>query len=434
MKGKIKEIIRKAPGMNRLLAAMEENQEAIRILNYENLIIAQEGIDLRLKMKKNAGEKINVVFVCHRPAIWGSLQSVYEALMADERFRVTIVTIPNKKQLPGKGLRHEEYEWEGAEEFWKGEECLKGYDDETGEWLDLRSLRPDYLFFQQPYNIARPMQYRSPIVSKYCKIAYVAYFAPTDFGEIYDECAPIDYLSDLSFFFAQHRRDEQHVRERFGLFDNTCQIINTGYPRYDHIEDYKGQNCGIWNSEESFKILWTPRWTTNEDNCFFFAYKDHFNAYCKAHPEIEFTFRPHPQAFREWQATGEMTAEEITRFKASYVGNMHLDEAKTYFPLMFSTDCLVTDKSSMLVDFFFTGKPIILCRNDNIKSSAYEELAEGIYEVYSWNELEDRIQRLMSGEDPLKEKRREIAEGFLRRSGQKASALIHDILLADAMK
>ena len=59
--------------------------------------------------------KINVVFVCHRPNVWGSLKSIYEECIKDDRFNVSIVAIPCKKQLPKLGLSHQVYESEGAE-------------------------------------------------------------------------------------------------------------------------------------------------------------------------------------------------------------------------------------------------------------------------------------------------------------------------------
>ena len=430
-----KEYIRKLPGLKQIAGQFEVLEEKIEELSFKQSVLARENIDLRLKLKKISGDKIHVVFVCHRPAVWESLHSVYDCLKADERFQITIVAIPNKKQLPGVELNHKEYETEGAEAFWESYECIHGYDYETKKWLDLKSLSPDYIFFQQPYNITRCPEYQSRIVSQYAKIAYVSYFAPTDLDQIYDECAPLDYLRDLSFFFTQHEEDTRHIEERFQKIEyHQCKIINTGFPRYDHIDEYRGKTCQTWNNTNSFRILWTPRWTTNEDNCFFFAYRDCFTDYCQKHPEIEFVFRPHPQAFSEWKAQKQMTEEEERQYRASFKGNMHLDESKNYFPLMFSSDCLVTDKSSMFIDYFFTGKPIIYCRKNNHNSDVIPRLSEGLYMVYSWEELEKTIQELMKGNDPLKPVREEIRDHYLRPRNGKASERIKEILLEDALK
>ena len=113
-------------------------------------VLSQENINLRFKIKKLNNEKIKVVFLCHRPAVWGSLKTVYEAMKSDEKFDVTIVTLPNKKQLPKLGLNHETYETEGAEEFWKGSDVISGYSYERREFIDISmpvfsSISPKWL-------------------------------------------------------------------------------------------------------------------------------------------------------------------------------------------------------------------------------------------------------------------------------------------------
>ena len=165
MSSRAERIAGKIPGIGRMIAKIDRLEKAIQERDAESLLLARENIGLRLKLKRMNGEKANVVFVCHRPAVWEALHGVYDALKADEHFHVTIVAIPNKKELPDTWLYHEEYESEGAEEFWKPYGCVNGYNYETKEWLDLRSLKPDYVFFQQPYNVARPPQYHSPIRS-----------------------------------------------------------------------------------------------------------------------------------------------------------------------------------------------------------------------------------------------------------------------------
>ena len=41
--------------------------------DYQRLIKAQKEIDARLAEKKKKGERVNVVFVCHRPQLWTTL-------------------------------------------------------------------------------------------------------------------------------------------------------------------------------------------------------------------------------------------------------------------------------------------------------------------------------------------------------------------------
>ena len=78
-------------------------------LEEESLILAEEVINNRLRQKKILGEKINILFICHRPTVWNSLKTVYQAFKEDDSFNVSVLAIPNKKQLPDLGLSHKNF-------------------------------------------------------------------------------------------------------------------------------------------------------------------------------------------------------------------------------------------------------------------------------------------------------------------------------------
>ena len=160
------------PGFRKIYNKFKSYDERINELHSELFLSCMENLNLRFRLKRINEEKINVVFVCWRPTVWGSLKTVYEHMKRDNCFSVTIVVIPNKKELPKIGWEHEIYESEGGEEFWKGEDVIYGYNSRTKECYDLEQLKPDYVFFQQPYNGQRPYLYKSKIVSRYAKICY----------------------------------------------------------------------------------------------------------------------------------------------------------------------------------------------------------------------------------------------------------------------
>lgn len=423
MKEQIKNVLKGFPILRKFYRKYILLRDKKEALDAELHAFCRENIDLKLQLKRIKGEPIHVVFVCHRPAIWESLHSVYDAMKQDPDFRVTIVAIPNKKQLPKLCLAHEQYESEGAEEFWKDQGCINGYDYKTGQWLDLESLQPDYVFFQTPYNICKPPQYHSHEVSKYAHLAYVTYYGVLYTDDVYDECTPPDFMNDLSFFFTQNPMDDAYVRNRMkqvGALD--CQVINTGFPRYDRIESYRSQPCTIWNRSDSFKMVWTPRWTTNEGNCHFFDFKDTFVDYCKQNPDVELVFRPHPQAFQEWNATGELPEAEANIYKQNFVdSNMHLDQSGNYFPMLYTSDCLITDRSTIFLDYYCSGKPIIYCTSENHHDAIFPQYIEGMYCVSNWAELEAVINDLRKGIDPLQSTRQRIIEENFIPKGNPAS-------------
>lgn len=432
---RLKEMIKKLPGIRNLVKHLSLLDDGREILEYENTILGQQLVDNRLAIKRITGEKINVVFVCHRPAVWSSLKTVYEAIKNDEHFNATIVAIPNKKEIPGKWLDHEIYESEGAEEFWKDYGCINGYDYETGEWLDLNSLKPDYVFFQQPYNITRCPAYKSWVVSKYAKICYVHYAGVVYIDDVHAECNPLDFMKNVSFYFVQNDLDKLFVEKHMKQVNNNVQICKVGFPRYDEISSWEKMESNIWMKEKRYRIVWTPRWTTNEGNCNFFTYKDKFVQYISNNNAIDFTFRPHPQAFKEWETTGELKEEERNKYIEKYNQNinLHIDTSANYFPMLYSSDCLITDRSTMMLDYFLTGKPIIYCTNDSILSDIYP-LDEGVYLAHCWDDIEKIVNQLCSGSDPLKDRRKKLLNQYFFLPKEGAGSLIKENIKRDILK
>lgn len=420
---------------------MDEQQEIIKKIKHlynmdkyleaEEMFLAESTIDMRLKQKKYFKEKINVVFVCHRPQVWSALKTVYEALAADDLFDVKIVTIPMRIFLPDIGFVNE-YESEGAELFWNGEDCVKGYDDCSGEWLDLRSLNPDYVFFQQPYNIKVPEKYKSWYVSKYAKLCYVAYGYEMMRGNVIEGSHPEDFFQNVSFYFAQDEFNQKYTLDYLDRKHNVfSKSILTGYPKFDSIKTIQEKK-----SHNSFNVLWCPRWAEDEGNCHFYDYGGKLAEYASDKEDIVLSFRPHPQMLVNIKANDSRNEDRLAEIVKSMDKSEHcvIDEREDYLESFEESDCLLADMTSLMGDYFLTGKPIIYCHRVDCFSDAGRELSEGFYWVNNWEELEDTLNMLAKGEDPLFEKRLEIIKKhyYLPQGG--AGKAIADIIRKDATK
>ena len=403
---------------------------------FARLIRAQEEIDRRLARKKATGEKVTVVFVCHRPQVWPSLKGVYDALKADPLFQVYIVAIPQRSPVKGLGYLNTVYTSEGAEAFFREEGCLEGYQYDTRKWLDLRTLEPDYVFFQQPYNIARPDAYTSFAVSGYAKICYITYYIMLDLDQRTVDCTPVDFMHDLSFYFSQNEADAAFILGRLEKGGpHLCRVEITGHPRLEGIEKHREDSCDLWNRPGSFKLLWLPRWNVPEGNCHFFDYRKPLTDWCRQEQNTELMLRPHPQAFKAWRSDGKMTEEQERLLRQEFSqGDFHLDETEDFYPQLFTADVVITDPSSMVIDAYFTGKPIVYCASHGINDGVTELLRPGLYWAESWEEVKCILEDLHAGHDPLKEIREECAKKYQGADGTAPIRRIHDILRADALK
>jgi len=386
-------------------------------------------------IKKIFYKKINIVFVCHRPNVWGSLKTIFEACNNDKKFNVIIVAIPNKKQLPDLGLNHEIFESEGAEKFFKNYPCkvINGYNYATKKWLNLKTLKPDYVFFQQPYNICKPTQYNSSVVKKYAKLCYSHYGLLIFKGQVEQDVYPKDFFKDLSYIFSENQEQTAILKN---IASQDANVILTGYARFDNLEKYKQIDSNIWNfnkAEGVKRIIWTPRWTTNENNCHFFDYKDKLIEYVEQNKDIDFIFRPHPQAFLEWNATGELPEKEANEYKKRYENclNAKIDNQKEYLSTFYSSDILITDISSIIVDYYLTRKPIIYCHKTNHFNEFGSNMAKGFYWVHNWKELKNTLNMLKNGNDPYKKTREEVIQKYFYINPQGTGHTIKELIKKD---
>ena len=387
---------------------------------------------------KKVGNKINIVFVCYLPQVWQSLASVCEECIKDDRFDVTIVAIPDKEQLPNRGFNHHKYISRNAEEFFTDFPCkvINGYNYKWKHFISLKRLKPDYIFFQTPYNVHRCNKYNPKRVSKYTKLLYVHYAFNTIGNGVFEECYPLNFFSYVYSIFTQSVLDDRLVRTYCSQNNIMTKVNLTGFPRYDFLcsaNCAKGYSGYDKKRNSTFRVIWTPRWRTNEGVCSFFEYKDCLVDLVETYKDIDFIFRPHPLAFKNWDVTGELPEEEANRYKARYdsIPNAKIDYSSEYFPTFFTSDVLITDTSSIMIDYFVTGKPIIYCHKKDSFNDLTRKLSEGFYWVHNWEELRKTLIALKNGHDPLKEKRLELIKKEIYMPPQGAGYTIKEWIKRD---
>lgn len=361
----------------------------------------------KVKRKKHTNEKMKIVFVCQLSHLWGCLQSIYEEALLDEAVDAHVLAVP-------------EY-WEeevdtGAVDYLEslGYKVIRAYDETKKTFFDLEEFNPDYVFLPRPYDHYLPEQYRSDTVSKYAKICYLCYGYTSEGDYMMQTCFSKYFTTNCYMIFPENASTRkfsqmQHpISSRIGI----KHIIQTPFPRFDLVsrfKDAKGEQWQIPIDKVEKRVIWTPRWTLDEKlgGSNFFNYKKFFFDFAAKHQNSEFMLRPHPLAFDNFLKTGQMTAEEIARYKQTCekMPNVQLDTRKEYLDSFATADILVSDMSGVVVDFAVTGKPIIYCSPNQVFNQSCEKLKESYYIVHNQQELEETLEMLLSGKDPKKEER-----------------------------
>lgn len=393
------------------------------------------------RIKRGDGP-IKVGFLCQYIPAWTKLESLYRQMETDPRFEPYLICLPsgiaNNRLIDPDSTQNDAYDYCMSHGYTKAINALIG--KET--WLDLQSLQLQYLFYPRPYNALVPKCYTTQVVSRYCRICLIMY--GLEFSEdMTSTSLNRNFMATTYFYFAELPLVEQlnirnnRVGHMLGLQRTKC----CGYPMFEHLLEFRNVPSPSWSfSKNPFRILWTPRWTTELrlGGSNFFTYYQKLLDYAQTHSDIDLLLRPHPLTFPHFIETGEMTEQQVADYiaRCEALPNVSLDDAPNYDATLWNTSVMVSDISSIMPEYFITGNPLIFCRSNMILKLAKHSIRmlEGCYIVDNEQELFSCLEMLKSGNDPLKEKRLEIIQEQFGSSFSGACSNIINTLVEDCGK
>lgn len=361
-------------------------------------MVAQYYLRKNKKREKNK-DIIKVGFCAEMPAVWDKVAPVFEFMLNDKRFEVKLVfakTINTKSEEEFVNIKKFFIErYPNVEYIVNGEEiCLKDY-------------RFNYFFYQRPYNALYTNNMRVENVRKYTKICYIPYGYSG--SKIFDKGnTNIDFFENVYLGFIELEEHINILKQQFkrSIEKGYQYFEKLGYPAFEKYIDFESK---IFQG----KVLWTPRWTIDDDlgGSHFFDYKDDF---LELSNQANCIFRPHPLMFKNFVDTGLMSSEEVVNYiSVLKKRNIEYSEGVPIIKDFENTDILLTDYSSIIAEFFLTGKPIIYCKAQCELNEEYSNLMQGIYIAENWEQVEYYLNNLLKGNDYLKEERiRIISEHY----------------------
>lgn len=405
----------------------------------ERLDSRLQAFDMNLKLieSKPKQEPIVIVFVCQVPALWNTVESIYEEAVKDERVKPYIVAIPEKIMADNYDISGENYGKNEAYQFCKnlyGDSVINGFDDENHTFFDLRSLNPTYVCLPRPYDMHVPPEYRSTEISKYAKLFFLPYgynLCKWDVKLVFNT----EFLCSVYAIFGENPYNAEMVENIFSFLNanQIKRIKNLGYPAFDRYKDLKHA------FDPNFKatVLWTPRWTTNKEveATTFFKYKDSLIKYFINHPEYKLIFRPHPLMLRNFVSCHLMTENEEAEVLSYFekYPNLVFDADGDYTKSMKSATIIISDYSSLLMHSLLMGVPVIYTGKTSNFNRYIKKTEEGMYLVSNENRLFDTLEMLLQGNDILADKREKVKK-LLTDEEYRAGKLILDFLIKDYQK
>lgn len=383
----------------------EELEQAEKKLQFQS----KWNIMNKFALKKAIGAQIKVVFLIEEPSVIKNVMSVIEELNNDVRFEVVLINLWYKV-YNNNTYTYKRPDIESVLDISKYT-MLESYDVIKDKWFALESLLPDYVFFSRPYDFYRNELYHIGTVSKYARTCYVPYGIQTIGGEV-EQMVLTPECANLYYFFMDNaiRKNVIDKAMKDTRFAEEGRLVYLGYPGMDLLSSHSE----IRNVDENFfTILWLPRWNNSENNCHFFEYREVLVDYAKKYKDCRITLRPHSLCFDNFLNTGEMTETELAQLRMNYSEPNRIDESSNYIEAFSESAVLVADETSLIAEYFLTGKPIVFCKKETHFSLLMEKLIEGCYVVNSEEELIRVLEQLKEGKDFLKTEREEIAKAML---------------------
>ena len=340
-----------------------------------------------------------VVFVAQNSHSWPCMAATYAAFAADPAWETIVVALPwahpsleqssraNEKNLIFAFLEQEKIPFVRFENF------------------SLLTNSAELVFLQNPYDSTRPAGWTvAELVRAGHRLCYVPYaieFGGTSEDVLYQFNMPLQ-----RYGWAIFARSEAHRRLFAEHCDAGCQhVIATGHPKFDSL--CAGQGVAPDAGLVAFAagrplVLWNPHFDVRlngtrfgDGYSTFLRWRDFIPEEFARRQDLAFVIRPHPTFFSALEQRGTYTREEMSQFflRCEQAGNIRLDRAPSYYPVLAAADALISDASSVLLEFGISGKPVCYLHNPDgpVAHADYELDLDYLRQHMSWATTEVQI-------------------------------------------
>ena len=395
-------------------------------------------IKYRLNMKRRANEKglsekIKIAFIIEYPEVWNSVKSVYYAAKRMD-IDVIVICVPKSKTQSNIYVANEEND---AYNYLFNDENIQVYNAlRNGKWFNLEEYNPDYVFYTRPYNSEYPLPYKTSKVSSYAKVCYIPYAFSQTTGFLFDMTFNWNFMLNtyVTFCPSKIRLDECKKKFAWQVLKKTNYYEYFGFPRFDLLKDLDEKD------KKRFTILWLPRWFVNDERgnkkSHFIEYLPYIFNFMNQHQEVQLIIRPHPLMFKTMVEKNIKSKEEVDEIISAInnASNISLDNGSDYIPTFEKTDILLADFTSLLVEYFVTGKPIIYCDDANDFNDDAILLNSTYYHAKEWKDIEKIIFRLRDGNDSKIDVRKKVISEIMPTNTGNIGTDIIEYLIEDYKK
>lgn len=379
-----------------------------------------------------------VAFFLLYESMW-KYDRLYFLLKEDKRFDPVMFICPFKKY--GDDIMHQEMENAYSSFKSKGYKVEKTLMD-NGELLDVKNkFKPDLVFFTSPWNHTYPGYQIDNYLNTLTGYVNYSYTTSTLYQANYNKTLHAYCWTYFVESKIHQKIAKQHSR-RAG--ENTMAL---GYAGLDNFIDREYKATDVWKPQEHKKkrIIWAPHHTIpgdlSERNLLdygtFLDYADYMLKLTEDFKEtIQIAFKPHPNLKGKLNQVWGQEKTEAYYKKWMDLPNGQLEEGE-YIDLFLTSDAMVHDSGSFLIEYLYTHKPVLYIINNEQSKQQYNELGKKALDTMALAHKENDIlsfieKTVLNEKDLYSEKREQFFKEYLKPPNNKlASQNIYNFLVKE---
>lgn len=315
------------------------------------------------KVKNSGRSIIKIVMFVTSFSIWPSLKTLYDAAINDSRVEIKLVHVHNTHVNADEEIVLNEIK------IFKE----NGVDVISSSAYDLDQDNPDIAIYGLPYSTIEKRFTIDEVSKRVRRCVYIPYGFTLNSN--WDELVRLRYKIAMMYlawlvFYADDSELEYARKHVYGAGDN---LVSIGIPRIDLIKNLdaksypeyttmincfaKGRKIGLWNTHHSIDA--------GENS--FSSWKvmgESIIEYIKSQNDVYFIWRPHPyfaEALRKY--LGDARFDNFLR-DIEAIDNLYIDKEETYLKSFSVADFFISDASSLVKEFLFMDKPVIVTVSD----------------------------------------------------------------------
>lgn len=390
-------------------AFLEFMDKLNQLLENEN-IFEEEIEKLKYEALQCSFDKIRLLFLTQEISVWPSLESVYLAAVADNRFDAKLVYLPFVSELSRDAVnQYDAYKND------MGLPIIK-YDE-----YDLTEESPDVCFLNKGYDFV-PVQYHiKELENAVFRMIFISYGMEItkDLAKYYYQ----EYLHYRAWKHCAHGNIVKKYAAKSG-YKNGDNIAVWGHPKADsylNLEEKRKLIPREWQDKINCRsvVLWTPHhmvgfdfMTNYEGTGTFLKWKDTILEVVKKQKNVVFIYRPHPLMQDCIINDGHMTKDEYENYITELESqeNAIFDKEADYRLSFYASDAIITDGTSFCIEYLYTKRPILLTPRNMNGFYMYEDMRDSYYVAEKSENIQNFVQMIADKKDPLRQKRHEFSQ------------------------